>query len=167
MDFFSQNKIIAYNSPIDCIEDHAHKFDVEILRDSADQLLLKYKGSWSNHEIVIIWDEINKVINISSCFDLNLRSKGKNDVYSMISSFNEKVKLGYFHYCSRHKVIFFKYQVSIKGLNYMTIEQIEDFLSVVIKECDRFFPIFLLFFSKNQTQRAGLENSLLNVHGQA
>ena len=42
----------------------------------------------------------------------------------------------------------------------MTIEQIEDFLSVVIKECDRFFPVFLLFFSKNQTQRAGLSKTL-------
>ena len=77
MDFFSQNKIISYDSPIDCIEDHAHKFSVETFRDSADQLLLKYKGSWSNHEIVIIWDEINKVINISSCFDLKSKIKSK------------------------------------------------------------------------------------------
>jgi|TARA_B100000287_G_scaffold288528_1_gene271890 hypothetical protein len=167
VDFFSQNKIVAYNNPIDCIEDHIHKFDVELFRDTADQLLLKYRGSWSNHEIVIKWDEINKVINISSCFDLEIKTKIKKDIYSVVSSYNEKVNLGYFHYCSQHQEIFFKYQVSIKGLNYMTIEQIEDLLSVVIKECDRFFPIFLIQFSKKQTERLDLQNSLLDTHGQA
>ena len=49
----------------------------------------------------------------------------------------------------------------------MTIEQIEDLLSVVIKECDRFFPIFLIQFSKKQTERLDLQNSLLDTHGQA
>ena len=87
-----------------------HKFDVELFRDTTDQLLLKYRGSWSNHEIVIKWDEINKVINISSCLDLEIKTKIKKDIYSVVSSYNEKVNLGYFHYCSQHQEIFFKYQ---------------------------------------------------------
>ena len=65
MDFFSQNKIISYASPIDCIEDHIYKFDVEPLRYSADHLGLKFNGSWSKYEIAIVWNETNKIINLS------------------------------------------------------------------------------------------------------
>ena len=85
---------------------------------------------------------------------LKNKTKITKEIYSLISSINEKINLGYFHYCSQHKTIFFKYQVSTKGLNYMTLEQIEDFLSVVIKEFDRFFPVFSnIFFSKKNDEK--------------
>ena len=64
-DFFSQNKIVSYANPIDCIEDHIYKFDVEPLRYSADHLGLKFNGSWSKYEIAIVWNETNKIINLS------------------------------------------------------------------------------------------------------
>ncbi|MFL2678978.1 MAG: YbjN domain-containing protein [Alphaproteobacteria bacterium] len=167
MDFFSQNKIISYNNPIDCIEDQIYKFDVETFRDSPNHLTLKYKGSWKNYDIIINWDEFNKVISISSYFDLDIKSRVIKDIYLLISKINEKVNLGYFHYCSQHKEIFFKYQVSTKGLNYMTVEQIEDFLSVVIKECDRFYPIIVLFNSKKQKAKFFIQNSLVDIYGKA
>lgn len=167
MDFFSQNKIISYNNPIDCIEDQIYKFDVETFRDSPNHLTLKCKGSWKNYDIIINWDEFNKVISISSYFDLDIKSRVIKDIYLLISKINEKVNLGYFHYCSQHKEIFFKYQVSTKGLNYMTVEQIEDFLSVVIKECDRFYPIIVLFNSKKQKAKFFIQNSLVDIYGKA
>ena len=167
MDFFSQNKIVSYDNPIDCIEDHIYKFDVEPFRDSVDHLVLKCKGSWSSYEIIVLWDEINKVINISCSYDMDVKKKVNKDIYSFVSSVNEKISLGYFHYCSQHKSIFFKYQLSIKSLKYMTLEQIEDFLSVVIKECDRFFPIFFVFFSKTHHYKSNLKNYLSDTYGKA
>ena len=84
-----------------------------------------------------------------------------------IISINEKINLGYFHYCSQHKTIFFKYQVCTKGQNYMTLEQIENFLSVVVKEFDRFFPIFLVSSSRKNDEKLILRNSLLDISGLA
>ena len=64
MDFFSQNKIVSYANPIDCIEDHIYKFDVEPLRYTADHLGLKFNGSWYKYEIAIVWNETNKIITL-------------------------------------------------------------------------------------------------------
>ena len=61
MDVFSQNKIVSYGNPIDCIEDHIYKFDVEPLRYSADHLGLKFNGSWSKYEIAIVWNDTNNL----------------------------------------------------------------------------------------------------------
>ena len=165
MDFFSQNKIVSYANPIDCIEDHIYKFDVEPLRYSADHLGLKFNGSWSKYEIAIVWNETNKIINFSACYDFKKKTKITKEIYSLISSINEKINLGYFHYCSQHRTIFFKYQVSTKGFNYMTLEQIENFLSVVVKEFDRFFPIFLASSSRKNDEKLILRNSLLDTSG--
>ena len=49
----------------------------------------------------------------------------------------------------------------------MTVEQIEDFLSVVIKECDRFYPIIVLFNSKKQKAQFFIQNSLVDIYGKA
>ena len=146
MDFFSQNKIVSYANPIDCIEDHIYKFDVEPLRYSADHLGLKCNGSWSKHEIAIVWNETNKIINFSTCYDFKNKGKVTKGIYSLISSINEKINLGYFHYYSKLETVFFKYHVSIKGFDYLTSEQIDDILNVVINECDKYFPAFYLYF---------------------
>ena len=47
----------------------------------------------------------------------------------------------------------------------MTLEQIEDFLSVVIKEFDRFFPVFLISVSKKNDEKFILKNPLLDTYG--
>ena len=126
---------------------------------------IKFNGSWSKYEIAIVWNETNKIINLSACYDFKKKTKITKEIYSLISSINEKIDLGYFHYCSQHKTIFFKYQVSTKGLNYMTLEQIENFLSVVVKEFDRFFPIFLVSSSRKNDEKLILRNSLLDTSG--
>ncbi len=167
MDFFSQNKIISYDNPIDCIEENAYKFSEETYRDSVDHLIIRFKGSWKSYDIIISWDGINKVLNISSFFEFEIKKKSIKSLYDLISAVNEKVNLGYFHYCSQHKRIFFKYQVSTKGFNFLTFEQIEEFLSVVIKECDRFFPVFFLCISRNKSPDLCINNSLIDKYGQA
>ena len=72
--FLVKNKIISYDNPIDCIEENAYKFSEETYRDSVDHLIIRFKGSWKSYDIIISWDGINKVLNISSFF-LNLKLK--------------------------------------------------------------------------------------------
>ena len=78
-----------------------------------------------------------------------------------------KINLGYFHYCSKLDTVFFKYQVSVKGFDFLTEEQIDDILNVVIKECDKYFPAFYLFFFKKQDPKYALSASLIETNGQA
>ena len=71
------NEIIQndINSIIINLGDHIYKFDVEPLRYSADHLGLKFNGSWSKYEIAIVWNETNKIINLSACYDFKKKTK--------------------------------------------------------------------------------------------
>ena len=79
----------------------------------------------------------------------------------------KKVNIGYFNYCSKLKYNFFKYQVSVKGQNVLSFEQIESFLDIVTSECDRFFPVFICIYAKNKTLSMLLKHLLIDTHGEA
>ena len=144
MEFDSQKKIIKYNNPIDCIEDFVYKYDVDFLRDSPNDLTLNFKGLWMNYNISINWDEFNEIINISSYFEIKKKNIS-NEIYSLISIINNKVNLGYFNYCTKLQTVFFNYKISVKGINFLTREQVESFIDVVANECDKYFPVFYVF----------------------
>ena len=109
---------MTYENPIDCIEDYIYKYDIDSFRDSVNDLSLLYKGLWHSYNINVSWDEFNQIINIVTYFDLKKKSKIGKNIYSLISTVNEKINLGYFNYSSKLETVFFKYQVSVKGQNF-------------------------------------------------
>jgi hypothetical protein len=167
MEFDSQKKIIKYDNPIDSIEDFIYKYDVDFLRDSPNDLTLNFKGLWKNYNISISWDEFNKIINISSYFEIKKKKKISDEIYSLISIINEKVNLGYFNFCSKLQTVFFNYKVSVKGVDFLTREQVENFIDVVADECDKYFPVFYVFFHKKQNSSFALDAAIVETYGEA
>ena len=167
MFFDSQNKINSFENPIDYIEEHIYKFGIDLFRDSPNLLTLNFRGQWRNYKVIFSWDEYNQIISVSSHFDINKKEKISKNIYSLVSIVNEKVNLGYFHFCSNVKIVFFKYQVSVKGFDFLNQEQVEDLLNVVTKECDKYFPAFYLYFFKKQDPKYVLSASLIETYGEA
>ena len=167
MYFDSQNKIKPIGNPIDFIEEQIYRFGVDFWRDSPNQLNLNYTGQWRSYNVLFNWDEQNEIISVSSHFDITKKEKINKNIYSLVSTVNEKINLGYFHYCAKLDIVFFKYHVSIKGFDYLTEEQIQDILNVVINECEKYFPAFYLFFFKKQDPKYVLRASLIETNGQA
>ena len=75
MYFDSQNKIKSFCNPIDYIEEQFYKFDVDLFRDSPNHLTLNYRGQWRSYNVVFVWDEQNKIISVSSHFDITKKKK--------------------------------------------------------------------------------------------
>ena len=107
MFFDSQNKINSFENPIDYIEEHIYKFRIDLFRDSPNLLTLNFRGQWRNYKVIFSWDEYNQIISVSSHFDINKKEKISKNIYSLVSIVNEKVNLGYFHFCSKVKIVFF------------------------------------------------------------
>ena len=167
MSFDNQNKIIKQNNPIDYIEEHFSKFFDNILRDSEYKVILDSKGLWNTYNISISWNNEKKLFEIHTYIDNSSKSKGKNSIYQLISNVNEKVNLGHFNYSSKSNSVFFNYKVSVKGQDFITIEQVEHFVDIVIEECDKFFPVFYLFFNKKKSPKNAIEIAMLETCGEA
>ena len=167
MNFDSQKKIISENNPIDFIEEYVINEDKAIYRDSRDEITIFSNGIWKKYDVSFKWDNERKIIEVNSYFDMSKKKKKKNSIYYLISRVNEKVNIGFFNYCSKLNTIFFTYKISIKGQNVLSFEQVRDFIDIVTNECDRFFPVFFVYFYKKQNPEHAIEIALLDPHGEA
>ena len=167
MSFDSQKKIINKNNPIDYIEEYVINDDIEIYRFSRDEITISSKGIWKNYKISFKWDEDRKIIEAISYFDMSKKNKINKSIYTLISNVNKKARVGFFNFCPKLNTIFYSYKISVKGQNYITLEQVQDFIDLVTSECDRFFPVFFVFFYKKQEPIYALEIAVLDTHGEA
>ena len=167
MIFDNQKKILSKNNPIDFIEDYVLNYEIEKVRDSRDEIIIFSKGVWRSYDISFKWDSKKKIIEVSTYFEMSKKNRINKSIYSLISSINKRATVGFFNYSAELNTIFFSYKFSIKGQDFISIEQIKNFINIVINECDRFFPVFFVFFYKKQDPIHALDIALLDTIGEA
>ena len=131
------------------IEEYVLNDEIEKVRDSSDEIVIFSKGVWKNYDINFKWDSKQKIIEVSTYFEMS-KNRINKSIYSLISDVNKKANVGFFNYCTELNTIFFSYKISIKGQDFISVEQIKNLINIVINECDRFFPVFLFSFIKTR-----------------
>ena len=167
MSFDNQKKFLSKNNPIDFIEEYVLNYKIEKVRNSNDEIIIFSKGVWKNYDINFRWDSKRKIIEINTYFEMSKKNRINKSIYSLISDVNKKATVGFFNYCTELNTIFFTYKISIKGQEFISVEQIKNFINMVVNECDRFFPVFFVFFYKKQDPIHALDIALLDTVGEA
>ena len=167
MSFDNQKKNFSNNNPIDFIEEYVLNDEIEKVRDSNDEIVIFSKGVWKNYDINFKWDSRQKIIEVSTYFEMSKKNRINKSIYSLISDVNKKANVGFFNYCTELNAILFSYKISIKGQDSISVEQIKNIISIVINECDRFLPVFFVFFYKKQDPIHALDIALLDTVGEA
>ena len=167
MSFDNQKKKFSKNNPIDFIEEYVLNYEIEKVRDSSDEIVIFSKGVWKNYDINFKWDSNQKILEVSTYFEMSKKNRINKSIYSLISGVNKKATVGFFNYCTELNTIFFSYKISFKGQDFISVEQIKNFINIVISECDRFFPVFFVFFYKKQDPIHALDIALLDTIGEA
>ena len=167
MSFDNQKKNFSNNNPIDFIEEYVLNDGIEKVRDSSDEIVIFSKGVWKNYDINFKWDSKQKIIEVSTYFEMSKKNRINKSIYSLISDVNKKATVGFFNYCTELNTIFFSYKISFKGQDFISVEQIKNIINIVINECDRFFPVFFVFFYKKQDPIHALDIALLDTVGEA
>ena len=167
MSFDNQKKNFRNNNPIDFIEEFVLNDEIDKVRDSSDEIVIFSKGVWKNYDINFKWVSKKKIIEVSTYFEMSQKNRINKSIYSLISDVNKKANIGFFNYCTELNSIFFSYKISIKGQDFVSVEQIKNIINIVINECDRFFPVFFVFFYKKQDPLHALDIALLDTVGEA
>lgn len=167
MEFGREKKINDNSNPIDLIEDTIYRYDIDFFRDTPNDLSIRFKGLWDSYDVNFSWNEFSEIIEISCNLRISKEKKVKSNILSLLSMVNKEVSLGFFDFCKKSESIFFNYKISVKGIKILSKEQIEDFIDVVTTECDRFFPVFYVFFKKKQDPNYALKAALFDTCGEA
>ena len=163
----SENTYNIFMNPIDDIEDIISSYDLQCSRSNYYELILNYNGLWNNYEVSFSWSQPRGLITANSNLNIKIPLLLVPKIQTMISLINENVSLGYFGYSSKRKCLYFRHNISIKGVNNLATEQIEDLIDAVIYECDKYFPAFQFFVHKKNDPEYVLKTVLLETIGEA
>ena len=167
MSSYSENTLNIFINPIDEIEEIITAYDLDFLRKNKNELLINCEGLWSIYEIKFNWSPSNGLIQIINNLNINIPKKSLMKIYQLISLINEKILLGYFGYCSKNSCLFFRHNISTKGVKFLSTEQIEDFIDSIVEDCDRYYPVFQTLIYKNEKPKNLVDNPIFETVGEA
>lgn len=163
----SENTFNVFNNPIDEIEEIVNSYELDFLRKTLNVLILSHKGLWNDYEVSFNWDQNNGLLQINNNLNLFIPEKLIEKVRIMISMINEKIALGYFGLSAKTKSIYFRHNISLRGMNNFSTEQVEDCIDRIIYDCDKYFPAFQIFLHKKNNPEFAIKSALLETLGEA
>ncbi|MDC3091136.1 YbjN domain-containing protein [Rickettsiales bacterium] len=163
----SENSYNVFMNPIDSIEEIINAYDLHFVRSNSCELILNFAGVWNNYEVSFNWLQIRGLIRVNTDLNIRIPDKSVPKLQTLISLINENISFGYFGYSSKKSCLYFRHNISIKGVMNLSTEQIEDFIDVVIDECDKYFPAFHLFLYKKNDPEYALKHSFMETVGEA
>lgn len=166
MQFHLAKSAILYN-PIDSVEAifTSHNWDFE--RRNRHEIALEVQGKWSNIVLFFNWEKGMHALHISGLMDLNIPACQKNNFFELLALTNEQLWVGHFSYWSEQSMPVFKHSVLLEDSEQIVPERINEIINIVIKECERFYPVFKFVFEKNQNPSSALSAVWLETMGEA
>ena len=77
MNYYREKKINDRINPIDCIEDIIYRYDLNFLRDTPNDLSIKFKGLWVDYNVNFSWNAFSEILFISNCLEIPQKKKNK------------------------------------------------------------------------------------------
>ena len=163
----NENSVDVFINPIDNIEDIINAYELDSFRKSNDELSIEYNGLWNSYELSFKWVYFNSIIKINSNLNIKVSKRLVKGLNSLICLINENLSLGYFGFSSKKQCIYFRHNISLRGVNNFSAEQIEDFIDILIYECDKYYPAFLCFIQNKYDPEYALKIALVETLGEA
>tara|TARA_X000000950_G_scaffold272651_1_gene355447 strand:- start:3730 stop:4233 length:504 start_codon:yes stop_codon:yes gene_type:complete len=167
MSSYSENTLNIFMNPIDEIEEIIAAYNLNFFRNDKNEISILFEGLWSIYELKFNWSKNNGLIKINNDLNIKIPKKSLVGIYKLLSLINEQTLLGFFGYSSRRSCLFFRHNVSIKGVKFLATEQIEDFIDSIVQECDKFYPAFQTLIYKNEKPQQSINNAIFETIGEA
>ena len=155
-------------APIDMLENYfaAHGWTHE--RED-DEIVAKFKGSWTEYELRAIWREDDGVLQFLGFPDIRVAEDRRAAVYETIGLVNEQLWIGHFELWSASGILLFRHAALIDGAGdkTLTLDQAELLVESAIDECERFYPVFQFVLWGGKTPQDVLASALIETQGEA
>ena len=154
-------------APIDMLENYfaAHGWSYE--RED-DEIVAKFKGSWTEYELRAIWREDDGVLQFLGFPDIRVADDRRAAVYETIGLVNEQLWLGHFELWSASGLVLFRHAALLEGgeeSGTLSLQQAETLVEAAIEECERFYPVFQFVLWADKTPQEAIAAALIDTQG--
>ena len=152
--------------PLDLIEDIIISNNWDYDRDSSRNIHVEIASEWCDYQLSFgVNDDIN-LLYISCVLDINIPDYRMKNVYSFLSSINERLLIGHFEIWSEERWPLLKQSFPIPNNQSLCKGQLEQAIYLALKECEKFYPAFQMYAWENKDTKSTLEHLMLDTQGE-
>jgi len=154
-------------NPIDLLEQIVATNEWAFDRYADDEMNVGIEGTWTRYHLWFAWRQQQHSLQISCAFDLKVPREKTGAMHSLLALMNERLWLGHFDLWAQEGLLMFRHAQLYTGGVAATTEQMEELVSVALRESERFFPAiqFVLWGGKSPTE--AIAAAMLETEGEA
>jgi hypothetical protein len=154
-------------NPIDLLEQIVAANEWAFDRYADDEMNVGIEGSWTKYHLWFAWREAQRSLQISCAFDLKVAREKIAGMHSLLALMNERMWLGHFDLWAQEGLLMYRHAQLYAGGARATTEQMEELVSIALRECERFFPAiqFVLWGGKSPSE--AIAAAMLETEGEA
>ena len=153
--------------PIDMVETLAAEAEWEFDRVGEDQIAMAIEGGWRVYSLNLAWSNFDDMLRLVLTFELTPPEERLDEMMELVNLANDKVWCGNFVLWPEHKMMAFRYGLTLAGGATATPEQIEAMVLTAVGYAERFYPAFQLVGWSNQTPEEALNVAIEEAYGTA
>ncbi len=153
--------------PIDIVETLAHDCDWEFDRVGEDQIAMAIEGGWRVYSVNLAWSGYDDMLRLVCSFELTPPEERLGEMLELINLANDQIWCGNFVLWPEHKLMAFRYGLTLAGGATATPEQIEAMVLTAVGFAERYYPAFQLVGWSNQTPTEALQVAIEEAYGTA
>ena len=153
--------------PIDMVETLAQQSEWEFDRVGEDQIAMAIEGAWRIYSLNLAWSSYDDMLRLVCSFELTPPEERVEEMHELLNLANDKIWCGGFVLWPEHKMMAFRYGLTLAGGATATPEQIEAMVLTAIGYSERFYPAFQLVGWSNQSPQEALTVAIDEAYGTA
>ncbi|MEL6999493.1 MAG: YbjN domain-containing protein [Pseudomonadota bacterium] len=153
--------------PIDIVETVAEHADWEFDRVGEDQIAMAIEGNWRVYSVNLNWSSYDDMLRLVCTFELTPPEERMDEMLSLINMINDRVWGGSFTLWPEHKMMAFRYGLTLAGGATATVEQIEAMVMTAVAYAEKFYPAFQLVGWSNQSPEEAMTIAIDDAYGTA
>ena len=153
--------------PIDIVETLAVDSDWEFERSEEDQIAMAIEGAWRIYSVNLAWSNRDDMLRLVCSFELTPPEDRMEELLELINLSNDKIWCGGFTLWPEHKMMAFRYGLTLAGGATATPEQVEAMVLTAVGYSERFYPAFQLVGWSNHSPSEALTVAIDEAYGTA
>lgn len=153
--------------PIDMVETLAEAAEWEFDRIGENQIAMAVEGVWRVYSLNLDWSSREDTLRLICSFELTPPADRTGEMLELLNLVNDRIWCGSFVLWPEHKLMAFRYALTLAGGATATPEQIESMVLTAVGCAERFYPAFQLVGWSNQTPAEALRVAIDEAYGTA
>ncbi|MBF0142321.1 MAG: YbjN domain-containing protein [Magnetococcales bacterium] len=165
-DRVSASSAVLGSNPISQIEEYAIAQDWNSERTNEYELWLELPSQWGSLRVWAAFHDDSGFLQCNCYLNLKIPPRFLGRVAEAIALVNERVWLGHFEIWAEETVPVFRIVLPLRGTG-MVEEQLEDVMTSIFQETDRFFPVFQWVIWGGKTPQEAVAAAIVDTEGEA